>query len=118
MQKGWAVVMDVTAERGEVAIEQCFSTSTDTTDGNPAIASVLQGMEEQGGCLAGSWVHGEHLSVGVREREGLGALERGVHPPCTQASSGIDVFLLWPLMGSLPSLLAGSCGGGEVMVIF
>ena len=44
MQKRWAVVKDVTAERGEVAIEQCVSASTGTVDGNPAVASPLQGM--------------------------------------------------------------------------
>ena len=53
-----AEVQDVTAEHGEVHIDRGFLRPSATADGNPAVASSLQGMAEQGvmsGVFLRSW---------------------------------------------------------------
>ena len=68
MQKGWAVVKDVTAERGEVSIAHNVSMPGATVDGNPAISSSLQGTGEQGG-VSGDFLLSWRTSRRWRESE-------------------------------------------------
>ena len=91
VQRGWAVVKDVTAERGEVSIVHNVSMPGATVDGNPAISSSLQGTGEQGGCLATSYCHGERPGGGERARRGLGARERPAHPLWPWTLTDVDV---------------------------
>ena len=57
------------------------------------------------------------MSIGERARRGRGARERRARPRRTQTCSGTDVAWSWASMCSLPGLLAGLCGGGEIMGI-
>ena len=68
VQRGWAVVKDVTAERGEVSIVHNVSMPGATVDGNPAISSSLQGTGEQGG-VSGDFLLSWRTSRRWRESE-------------------------------------------------